>query len=72
MSKIDYSAEYREFLDALLTRDRVRIATAARALGVAYSDDYVSMVCDLDDHFIIKGTTAETATCILRDENETY
>lgn len=68
MSKIDYTNEYKALLEAFVSKDEKIVSEAARAMGLQYHKEPVMILIELNDKFTISGSSAEGATCVLRDE----
>lgn len=68
--KIDYTTEYKNLLSALTTNDDAIIKCAAEAMGLKYEAGYIDILFQLNKRFIVSGYSAESANCVLRDENE--
>lgn len=70
MSKIDYTNEYHNLLDAIVDGSQDKVIIAAQALGLEFNSqtEIISLFVKMLDRFDIGGNSAETATCYLKEE----
>lgn len=68
MSKIDYTNEYHNLLNALVTNDSEIITKAANAMGLDYNPNIIKILVQLDEKYIVSGITSDYSVCVLRED----
>lgn len=68
MAKIDYTNEYRELLEALVSNNPNFIDRAARAMGLHYDANPINIILQIDERFVVSGPSADMSNCVLKEE----